>query len=268
MQEARPQQAAANGAAKAPGALADVCRALQRRALGFLAARADGDEVLRRTQARARESMGVVDEALRRYGRDELSLSYNGGKDCLVLLILILVCLPAVTTTADPEIAADGPPPPLQAIYIAPPDPFPEVEDFVAASAARYHLDLARYALPMRLALEAYQADRPAVKAVFMGTRRTDPHNEFLEPFSPTDGDWPRLMRVNPILDWHYQDIWAFIRHLDIPFCTLYNRGFTSLGGTRNTRPNPALALAGDPKAFRPAYELVRDDEERLGRDR
>jgi len=35
-----------------------------------------------------------------------------------------------------------------------------------------------------------------------------------------------------------------------------------------NTRPNPALALDADGKTFRPAYELVRDDEERLGRDR
>lgn len=61
-----------------------------------------------------------------------------------------------------------------------------------------------------------------------------------------------------------------FIRHLDIPFCSLYNRGFTSLGGTRNTRPNPALALDDDAgiKTFRPAYELVHDEEERLGRDR
>jgi FAD synthetase len=35
-----------------------------------------------------------------------------------------------------------------------------------------------------------------------------------------------------------------------------------------NTRPNPALAVDTDANAFRPAYELVRDDEERLGRDR
>ena len=35
-----------------------------------------------------------------------------------------------------------------------------------------------------------------------------------------------------------------------------------------NTRPNPALALDSSAKTFRPAYELVRDDEERLGRDR
>ncbi|KJZ71616.1 hypothetical protein HIM_09010 [Hirsutella minnesotensis 3608] len=254
----------------------EICAILRRKVADFVAASPDrdrhDDDVLRSTRARTRESLAVVSEALQRYGPTELSLSYNGGKDCLVLLILILASLP---DPAEPVHAHDlatvrpsKPVPPLQAIYIAPPDPFPEVEDFVVTTTAQYHLNLTRYALPMRAALEAYRRDRPSVTAIFMGTRRTDPHSEFLTPFSPTDKDWPQFMRVNPVLDWHYTEIWTFIRSLDIPFCSLYNRGFTSLGGTRNTRPNPALALNGDATTFRPAYELVRDDEERLGRDR
>ncbi len=79
----------------------------------------------------------------------------------------------------------------------------------MSISTAQYHLDLTRYALPMRQALEAYQRDQPPVRAIFMGTRRTDPHSEFLTPFSPTDGDWPQFMRVNPVLDWHYTEIWT-----------------------------------------------------------
>lgn len=49
--------------------------------------------------------------------------------------------------------------------------------------------------------------------------------------------------------------------------------GYTSLGGTNDTHPNPALRrsekqIAEGRSAFRPAYELMEDDEERLGRDR
>jgi FAD synthetase len=98
---------------------------------------------------------------------------------------------------------------PLQAIYIVSPHPFPEVEEFVAQSAVGYHLDLKRYALPMRPALEAYLEDRPAIKAIFLGTRRTDPHGEFLTHFDPTDKGWPQFMRVHPVIDWHYVEIWA-----------------------------------------------------------
>lgn len=36
----------------------------------------------------------------------------------------------------------------------------------------------------------------------------------------------------------------------------------------RDTHPNPALAVEGKPNKFRPAYELMDDGEERLGRDR
>ncbi|WDK10625.1 phosphoadenosine phosphosulfate reductase [Colletotrichum graminicola] len=60
-----------------------------------------------------------------------------------------------------------------------------------------------------------------------------------------------------------------FIRHFDIPYCPLYDQGYTSLGGTQDTHPNPQLKKQGENGAgFRPAYELMDDDEERLGRDR
>lgn len=58
-----------------------------------------------------------------------------------------------------------------------------------------------------------------------------------------------------------------FIRHLNIPYLSLYDKGYTSLGGTEDTHPNPQLK-SGDSDGFRPAYELVADDEERLGRDK
>ncbi len=65
-----------------------------------------------------------------------------------------------------------------------------------------------------------------------------------------------------------------FIRHLGIPYCELYDRGYTSLGGTTDTHPNPALkastTIAGEVgvRMFKPAYELIEDEAERLGRDR
>ncbi|CAK7224680.1 3'-phosphoadenosine 5'-phosphosulfate sulfotransferase [Sporothrix bragantina] len=274
----------------------DVCYKLRQKVKAFLGEDIPAsEELLRNVQSQVRISIDVIERALRQYSLDQISLSYNGGKDCLVLLILILACLPVcneanATTTTQAEAPTSTPstsaptsssPRPFQAIYIVPPDPFLEVDEFVDQSTAEYHLDLARYPMQMRAALDAYLADRPAVQAIFMGTRRTDPHGEFLTHFTPTDPGWPQFMRIHPVIDWHYAEIWAFIRRFDIPFCSLYNRGFTSLGGTTDTRPNPVLAKtkagntdAGDnsgastPMSFRPAYELMDDDEERLGRGR
>lgn len=111
--------------------------------------------------------------------------------------------------------------------------------------------------------------------------------NEFSTPFKKrTNANHHILYRIHPVIDWHYREIWAFIRHLNIPYCPLYDLGYTSLGGTNDTHPNPKLAAKGDDTSasadeagsgaggagtgttrYRPAYELVEDDEERLGRD-
>ncbi|KAI1081708.1 adenine nucleotide alpha hydrolases-like protein [Whalleya microplaca] len=270
-----------NGAG--PNGLEAVCRELKAKVDGFLDTPTD-DKVLKSVKNQVIIARGVIEEALRRYRPEELSLSYNGGKDCLVLLILLLASLPTsnippppttTTTTTTNSISTPSPPSfphSLQALYIRPPLPFAEVDAFVATSTARYHLDLTTSEnAAMKPALTAYLAARPAVRAVFVGTRRTDPHGAQLSFFDETDADWPRFMRVHPVIDWHYREVWAFIRALEIPYCKLYDMGYTSLGGTDDTHPNPALkkeVAKTNGQSFRPAYELTEDNEERLGRDR
>ena len=51
-------------------------------------------------------------------------------------------------------------------------------------------------------------------------------------------------------------------------YCELYDEGYTSLGGTTDTHPNPKLRIQGEEGRYRPAYELEDDREERLGRER
>ncbi|KXH41171.1 phosphoadenosine phosphosulfate reductase [Colletotrichum simmondsii] len=273
--------AAANGypakphsSESSPRSFQEVCYELKDKVDAFLADDQKTD-VLRNVQKQLRASMGVVDEALARYSLEQISISYNGGKDCLVLLIILLAALarrypfPPKASQTNGSNGTTPFPPEFQAVYIVSKHPFAEVDDFVETTSAEYHLDVKRYAMSMKDGLEAYLADRPSVKAIFVGTRRTDPHGEKLTDFDPTDSGWPAFMRVHPVIDWHYAEIWAFIRHLEIPYCPLYDQGYTSLGGTQDTHPNPQLKTEGQNGAgFRPAYELTEDDEERLGRDR
>ena len=40
-----------------------------------------------------------------------------------------------------------------------------------------------------------------------------------------TDESWPQVMRISPILDWSYQEVWTFLRDLSVPYCKLYDEG-------------------------------------------
>ncbi|KAK1722837.1 phosphoadenosine phosphosulfate reductase [Colletotrichum acutatum] len=192
-----------------PRSFQEVCHELKDKVDAFLADDQKTD-VLRNVQKQLRASMGVVDEALARYSLEQISISYNGGKDCLVLLIILLAALarrypsPSKASQTNGSNGTTSFPPEFQAVYIVSKHPFAEVDDFVETTSAEYHLDVKRYAMTMKDGLEAYLVDRPNVKAIFVGTRRTDPHGEKLTDFDPTDSGWPAFMRVHPVIDWHY----------------------------------------------------------------
>jgi FAD synthetase len=59
-------------------------------------------------------------------------------------------------------------------------------------------------------------------------------------------------MRVFPIISWNYHEVWQYLRGAEtLPYCSLYDKGYTSLGEKHNSRPNPELQ---DEKGFKPAY--------------
>lgn len=81
------------------------------------------------------------------------------------------------------------------------------------------------------------------VRAIVMGTRQTDPDGVGLDVFSPSSDGWPPFLRINPILPWSYASVWRFLRHFHLPYCSLYDQGYTSIGSIHNTRPNPMLVV-------------------------
>ncbi|KAJ4327179.1 3'-phosphoadenosine 5'-phosphosulfate sulfotransferase [Fusarium piperis] len=195
-----------------PRSLRDKCIEIKDKVDEFLAEEPD-TQILRDVQAQLRVSIEVVEEALERYRPEQISLSYNGGKDCLVLLIVILACMgrrysESHQTTATNGTSHSATPEKLQAVYIVATYPFPEVDEFVESSSAEYNLEVARYVLSMKKGLEIYLEERPSIKAIFVGTRRTDPHGENLTHFDPTDSGlfdiWeshiaPSMTRATPV---------------------------------------------------------------------
>jgi len=207
-----------------------------------------------------KQAVATLEKAIETYGLDDICIGFNGGKDCTVLLHLFH----AVAKKKFPNHKKN-----LQALYIRSRSPFPEVEKFVEISRDNYDLEMIHYDGSIKESMATLLQKRPNIKAVIMGTRSTDPHASHLTSFSPTDEGWPQVMRVNPVLDWSYTHIWTFLRRLNVPYCMLYDQGYSSLGSLDNTHPNPRLQYVDDRGhlAYRPAYTLLDGGSERDGRN-
>lgn len=138
------------------------------------------------------QSLQVLNKCFEKYQPDEVFLSFNGGKDCTVLLDLIINRLNASGQRHDD----------LQCWYIEPEsDPsLPDVEEFVRECEVYYKIQIKRIKGKIKDALSIICATNPRLKAGIMGSRRTDPYCETLDSFQKTDPGWVELMRINPIL--------------------------------------------------------------------
>ena len=197
----------------------------------------------------------VLQEALVLYSLDELCISFNGGKDCTMLLALYY----AAVLKKYPSFTGK-----LNALYVQGDSPFPEAEEFISECTKRYNLNIIKINLSIKEALEHLQVSHPCIRGILMGTRKHDPCSERLNLFSPTDPGWPKYTRINPILNWHYLDVWSVLKECKIPYMSLYDKGYTSIGNRYNTKPNPALKMENG--EYKPAYMLEDESKEREGR--
>jgi len=202
-------------------------------------------------------SLKVIEDCFSRFPPESVSVCYNGGKDCIVMLHLVHAYF-----------QKHFPDKQLKSFYISEEKTFPELDLFLKSSVAAYNLNNSVFPGPLKQGLGRMIAEDPSIQATVLGVRDGDPGSSYISTFSPTDGDWPKMMRVHPVLPWQYADVWTFIQGLSIPYPVLYDQGYTSLGNPENTVRNPALAYT-DPLGetrFYPAHMLKDPTMERKGR--
>lgn len=66
------------------------------------------------------------------------------------------------------------------------------------------------------------------------GTRNQIPVIQFDSGFS---GVGKQLIKFNPLANWSSADVWSYIRMMEIPYNSLHNQGFISIGCEPCTRP-------------------------------
>lgn len=190
---------------------------------------------------------------------------FNGGKDSTVLLHLLRASyyLHKVSSGCGDQMDNTIQNCPIRTIYFEDPTAFPEIDAFTYDTAAVYGLPLESINTDFKSGLEALLKEKP-IKAIFLGTRNGDPNAVDQEQFSPSSASWPPFMRVNPILNWSYRDVWSFLLTCKVKYCSLYDQGYTSIGSIHDTVPNALLSDGSG--SFKPAYMLSDGTFERAGR--
>lgn len=222
-------------------------------------------KVNNRVKDNIQQSMEILKSTVETHSLQELAISYNGGKDCLVMLILLLAAIHLVygdKHDKGEELSQFK----LESIYINSEECFPEVLDFIEDSTKHYSLNPIIIKNTLKEGFQFYLDLHPNVTTIIVGIRHSDPFGDQLSPEQMTDHNWPRFLRIHPILHWNYNEVWDFIISCDLKYCCMYDKGYTSLGGINSTVPNPYLR--NQDGSYLPAYKLTKDsdDKERLGR--
>lgn len=227
---------------------------------------------------RLHRSLDILLEALCLYGPSGVIGSFNGGKDAVVVVHLLRAAL-SHWCTEHQEREPSGkvriwqP----QFVYFRSNDEFPLVEQFVFDAAERHSFNVDVFDCGWMEGLKKMTSKALGESdctsgvhtslAFVLGTRQGDPNCGNQQAFAPSSlgmkGVKP-FMRVNPVLDWTYGDVWQFLRQFELSYCSLYDEGYTSLGKRCDTELNPALKRPDG--TYAPAYTLLNWSEERSGR--
>ncbi|KAI4371311.1 hypothetical protein MLD38_019561 [Melastoma candidum] len=221
----------------------------------------------RRLKNKYNRAIYVIRRSLALYSTEKMAFSFNGGKDSTVLLHLLRAGY-HLHKEEQGLINSDPNGFPIRTIYFETPSVFPEINAFTYHTASIYGLQMDIIRTDVKSGLDALVKTRK-IRAILLGVRVGDPTAVGQEQFSPSSPGWPPFMRVNPILDWSYRDIWAFLLTCKVPYCCLYDQGYTSIGSIHDTLPNSLLCsrnAASGAETFRPAYMLLDGRLERAGR--
>ncbi|KAF8095988.1 hypothetical protein N665_0319s0008 [Sinapis alba] len=228
--------------------------------------KAVGESDDKRLKTKYNNAIFVIKRALSLYSIEEVAFSFNGGKDSTVLLHLLRAgyFLHKKEMSCSNGGLSNFP---VRTIYFESPSAFTEINSFTYDAAQTYDLQLDIIRQDFKSGLEALLKANP-IRAIFLGVRIGDPTAVGQEQFSPSSPGWPPFMRVNPILDWSYRDVWAFLLTCKVKYCSLYDQGYTSIGSIHDTVPNALLSVnnTSSKEKFKPAYLLSDGRLERAGR--
>ena len=197
-------------------------------------------------QAKVEKSQAILTEALERFP-GKIALAWTGGKDSTTTLHLLReLCHGEV---------------PIPVLNIDTSVKFKEIYEFRDHIAREWHLRLIieqnaealqvlrvaenkeECCLRLKAEVIANALQKYGWEALITGTRWDKQPDRLSEAYFSPRGN-PDHVRVQPILHFTELDIWQYVRDHAVPYCSLYRRGYRSLG----CEPCTQLGVTGGPE--------------------
>jgi phosphoadenosine phosphosulfate reductase len=190
-------------------------------------------------EKKAEQSIRVILETEKRFGRENIAVAFTGGKDSSTLLHLVKTAYNGTV--------------PFKVFNIDTSLKFKEIYEIRDRIAREWNLDMVilRHENPRKVLEEVKDSaeccsllksgvlnegiKKHNIKALMTAIRWDEQEARADEQYF---SERPDHTRVHPILHFMEKDIWEYIKKHTIPYCELYNKGYRSLGCEPCTEPS------------------------------
>ncbi|XP_015118644.1 FAD synthase [Diachasma alloeum] len=131
---------------------------------------------------------------------------------------------------------------------------FPEVENFIKDITSRYNLNIITLNQLPQEGAKSLEASHPDIKILLLGIKSRNKDSGLYHSLARQTGIASMVIKC-PLNGWTVDSLWTLARSLSLPYCSLYDKGYTCVGGRKGTKPNVNL-ITGDKETCQPAWKL------------